>query len=199
MKIHTEFTADNMKRPDSNAETHLWNSFKSGEPKALEIIFKAHFQYLFDYGMSITKQEELVKDCIQDTFAYLWEKRQNLSKIRSIRVYLIVSLRRTLLKALDKQARFILVQKEIGQEQAYETLSFEDLLIIKEKEANEKRTLTTAIQKIPARMREALNLKIYQKLPYKEIAVIMNVRPQVARNYVSEAFKHLRDILSVKL
>lgn len=186
------------KRPDPNTESQLWNSFKNGESKALEIIFKVHFPYLYDYGIRITRQEELVKDSIQDMFAYLWEKRQNLSNVHSVRTYLIVSLRRTLFKAIEMQNKVTFALQEIGREQAYEMSSFDELLVVEEKSANEKKALKSAVQKIPDRMREALYLKTYQELSYKEIAVIMNVRPQVARNYVSEAYKRLRDLLVSK-
>ena len=67
---------------------------------------------------------------------------------------------------------------------------------LKDKSSAQKAALKSAFKQIPERMREALYLKTYQQLTYKEIALIMRVRPQVARNYVSEAFKRLRDILS---
>jgi len=59
----------------------------------------------------------------------------------------------------------------------------------------EEAALQQALNKIPSRMREALYLKTYQGLSYKEIAVVMKMSSQVARNYVSEAFHRLRVIV----
>ena len=161
----------------------------------METLFKEHFSYLFDYGMKLTKQEELVKDCIQDMFTYLWEKRQRLAKAHSVKAYLIVSLRRNLLKALKKQNKGEMFLQALFVKQSPDNTAFEELLIYEEKAIEDKEMFKSAFKQIPDRMREALYLKTYQEHTYKEIASIMGVRPQVARNYVSEAFKRLREIL----
>lgn len=176
----------------------MWDSFTKGEPESLESIFRMNYPYLIDYGLRMIKHEDLVKDCIQDMFAYLWEKRQTLSKVHSIRAYLIVVLRRTLLKAKESQSKMQLVLQEIVYEYEDRILPFDDLLIKKEKEETQKQALKTAIQEIPERIREALYLKTYQQLSYNEISDIMGVRNQVARNYVSGALKRLQEIIKIK-
>lgn len=87
-------------------------------------------------------------------------------------------------------------QQEYAIKQTTEAFSFEDLIVFAEKDKAEKRVLKNAVKKIPARMREALYLKTYDGLSYREIADIMQVRPQVARNYVSEAYRRLRKLLT---
>ncbi len=177
------------------SESLLWENFQKGDSKALEKIFKQNYLLLFDYGMRMTRQEELVKDCIQDIFAYLWEKRENLSQVQSIRAYLIASFRRMVLKAIEQQSKKTHALESMKQELIPVISSFEDLLVLNEETSYKRQRLQVAIQKIPERMREALYLKTYQELSYDEISNIMKVRPQVARNYVFEAFKRLRQIL----
>ncbi len=176
-------------------ERQVWGRLKRGDAKALEFLFRAYYSYLFDYGLKLAREEELVKDAIQELFSYIWEKRRNLSAVDSIKAYLFVSLRRLLLSTLSKQRRQKTAHQEFTVEQIADTFSPEDLMIFAEQEAFEQKRLRCAFEKIPARVREALYLKTYNNLTYKEISEIMNVRPQVVRNYLSEAFRRVRAVL----
>lgn len=167
---------------------------REGDQEALAALFRRHYAILYDYGLKLSQQEELVKDGIQEVFAYIWEKRQGLAAVDSVRAYLLVSLRRHLLKALAKQQQLQESRQQFELLEGGEYFSPEDLLVMQEKGEAESRALQKALKEIPLRVREALYLKTYDGLSYREIAIIMNVSPQVARNYVSEAFHRLRAI-----
>lgn len=178
------------------AEQQLWQQMRTGDEQALAVLFRRHYAMLYDYGLKLTRQEELTKDGIQDLFAYLWEKRKTVAPADSARAYLLVALRRHLLKALAQQDKRQASHEVFDRQQEQENFSCEDLLVLRETEAAERRALNHALQVIPSRLREALYLKTFDGLPYRDIAAIMQVSPQVARNYVSEAFSRLRVILS---
>jgi len=55
--------------------------------------------------------------------------------------------------------------------------------------------LEQALDTLSDRRREALYLRFYHGLRYREIADVMNIQHQSARNYVSEALIHLRTML----
>lgn len=178
---------------ESAAASELWRRLIKGDASALEQLFRAHYPLLFDYGLKLTRQEEMVKDGIQEIFAYIWDRRRMLANAESVRAYLLVSLRRHLLQALARQQKQHSLHEELSINQVEEAFSVEDLIIFAETEDAEKAAFKKAVSEIPARLREALYLKTYDGLSYKEIADIMHVKPQVARNYVSEAFHRLRD------
>ncbi len=183
-------------RQKQASDSRLWEQMKNGNEHALEILFKRHYPMLYDYGIKLANNQEFVKDSIQEVFAYIWEKRETLSAIDSVPPYLMISMRRKLFDFIKKENR----QNDSYQYLEYtfpqSTFSTEELWIINEEEEERKKTLKTALSKIPPRMSEALYLKKFSGLSYKEIASIMNVSPQVARNYVSEAFQRLRSILN---
>lgn len=176
-------------------ERQAWMRLREGDTEALEVLFRNYYTLLFDYGVKLANEDELVKDAIQEVFLYIWETRRNLSIVDSVKAYLLVSLRRLLLNILGKQQRQRKAHQEFTMEQIADTFSLEDLIIFAEQEASEQKRLRSAFKDIPPRMREALYLKTYDGLTYKEIAEIMNVRPQVVRNYLSEALQRLRSIL----
>ncbi len=175
---------------------HLWQAITHGKPEALEELFKSHYAALFDYGIRLCGQEELVKDSIQEIFAYIWEKRAKLSLPHSVKAYLLVSLRRVVLKTIETRARHEVAHKEFGNLENQQAFSSENLMIYAEMARAEQRRLKQAFERIPVRMREALYMKTYDGLTYREIAQIMGISPQVARNYVSEAFKRLRVLIT---
>ncbi|RMD64903.1 sigma-70 family RNA polymerase sigma factor [Candidatus Parcubacteria bacterium] len=177
-------------------DRRLWENLRQGDSRALEQLFQTHYTALFDYGLKLAGQSELVKDAIQDLFIYLWEKRTTLANAASVRAYLLISFRRRLLSAIDRQREQRQALHEIAQERPDNAFSAEDSLIFAEVKESQKQALKKAFETIPARMREALYLKTYTCLSYAEIAQVMDVRPQVARNYVSEAFRRLRDLLA---
>lgn len=177
-------------------DKRLWEQMKKGDDEALATLFKRYYALLYDYGIKISHRQELVKDCIQDLFAYVWKKRSTLSMADSVPAYLIVSLRRLLLKSIERFDQKETVYQEFSQYQFDNAFSSEDILIRNEEIDAVKKVLQQAINKIPTRMREALYLKTYSELSYKEIAVIMQINSQVARNYVSEAFRRLRVIFT---
>lgn len=173
----------------------LWECVLNGDEQALEQLFRRHYPLLYDYGIKLSQQVELTKDSIQEVFTYIWEKRSHLTKVDSIPAYLLVAFRRHLLNALMGNRKLQATYEEFSKFQEAESFSFEDLIILREIEDSRKQALHAALRQIPPRIREALYLKTYGSLTYQEIAKIMNISPQVARNYVSEAFHRLRLIL----
>jgi RNA polymerase sigma factor (sigma-70 family) len=183
-------------RDDMAAERELWQQMRAGDEQALATLFRRHYAMLYDYGVKLARQAELAKDGIQEVFAYIWEKRETISAVDSARAYLLVALRRHLLKALEQQNKQYAFHQEFDLQRDRQNFSHEDFLILQETEKAESEALNRALQEIPPRVREALYLKTFNGLPYRDIAAIMQVSPQVARNYVSEAFSRLRTILS---
>ena len=180
----------------SQEERLLWGRMREGDEQALANLFRSHYAILYDYGMKLARHEELVKDGIQEVFAYIWEKRAGVSPVDSVRAYLLVSLRRHLLKTLARQRLEEEFSQQLDVEESPQSFSPEDLLLLQEKDEADHQVLVQAFQEIPPRLREALYLKTYDGLTYREIATIMNISHQVARNYVSTAFHRLRELLS---
>lgn len=177
-------------------DERLWQLVRKGKPEALSLIFKSKYEMLFNFAFSLCHNEELAKDSIQEMFIYLWEKRSQLSEVVSVRAYLLASLRRLIIKSIKKKKTEEDKNKAIIDELPKEAFSPLDMIIIRECNEQTELRLKKALEAIPDRIREALYLKTYSNLSYKEISVVMSISSQVARNYVSEAFHRLRKFFS---
>ncbi|HHL72889.1 MAG TPA: sigma-70 family RNA polymerase sigma factor [Bacteroidetes bacterium] len=175
----------------------LWQAMLNGDEQALATLFRLHYAMLFNYGMKIIPRRDLVKDSIQDLFVYLWEKRRTISPVHSVQAYLLACLRRRLVTAAEAERKTRHAARELNSGAEMVVFSAEDLIIERREHAARSARLQQALHKIPSRMYEALYLKKFQGLSYDEISEIMKVTPQVAKNYVFEAVKRLRQMLNI--
>ncbi len=183
------------KHPDQlEKDRHLWKKLGKSDERAFEVLFRTHYPFLYDYGMRLVSEQEMVEDGIQEVFSYLWDKRRQLSEVQSVRAYLLVSLRRKLSQMIRRQENRELTHENFIYFFEQETTSLEEDLIRNEQQELRKRKIEEVFQQIPGRMRETLYHKKINGLSYKEISKIMDISPQVARNYVTEAFRRVKKI-----
>ncbi|WP_165824077.1 RNA polymerase sigma factor [Pseudochryseolinea flava] len=169
-----------------------WTSFKSGNKEAFNFIFNSYVKVLYAYGDKITKDKALVQDCIQDLFIDLWRRRESLGETDSIKFYLFKSLRRSLLRKLAGEAKFI--KKNVSENDYPFAVEFSvEQQLIQDQFSQERfQHLSNALEKLSNRQREAIYLKFYQKLSSQEIADTMGIDITSCYNLISRAVESLR-------
>jgi RNA polymerase sigma-70 factor (ECF subfamily) len=88
-----------------NTDTSLFVAVKKGDKDALSILFLRHYDHLFHYGIRINSNKELVEECIQELFLYIFESHDRLGVIKNEKAYLFSSLRRRVLEKIKKARR----------------------------------------------------------------------------------------------
>lgn len=83
----------------------LWNKFRNGNTDAFGELMRTHYPDLFNYGTRLTRNAELVKNCIQDLFLALWVHRLTISETSFVKYYLLKNLRYSLTKAVSQTRR----------------------------------------------------------------------------------------------
>ena len=68
-------------------------------------LYDKHVDSLFSFGSKFTSDRELIKDCIQDVFVKLFNKKEALDKVCNIESYLYVSLRNRINDEFRRQVR----------------------------------------------------------------------------------------------
>ena len=167
--------------------------FKGGDEAAFIIIYQDYCNLLFNYGCQFCQDEELIKDCLQDFFVYLREKRKNLGDTTSIKLYLMKAFKRRVIDYLNKhqkqnkkQAEFLLFQFPIE-------MSSEDIYIKNQLEEEEIITLKKALESLDVKEREAIYYFYYEKLTYEQIAIILEFsHVSSARRLIYRALGKLR-------
>lgn len=179
---------------DKHTDSQLWNRLKQGDHAALELIYRNEMGFLYNYGKKLNKDAAEVEDAIQELFIELWEKREGLSDTDHIRPYLTVAIKRKLVRKIQKRQKTQLYDND---EDIIKQEIIDDSIHIRLDEKHPQSNLVAdAIQQLSKRQQEIIYLKYYGGMDYEEIAEIMNMNYQSARNLVSRAITAMSKKLS---
>lgn len=170
-----------------------WQRFRQGDQEALSSLFLSHYDKLYRYGLRLYADEDVVKDCIQELFLKLWHRRQSLADVREVTPYLYKSLRRCLVDALRQgPARFRLFNSH-DEARLEVSFSHEEFLISQQIDADQRQQLTTALNALTKRQREAIHLRYFEGFEPGQIAQIMDLNEQSVYNLLHRSIRVLRD------
>lgn len=177
-------------------DTDLWASLLKGDNDALDKIYKAHFQSLFQYGMRMLHHEEEVRDCLHNLFVKIWENRKSLNQTDHIRYYLISSLRNIIINHRNKESKYEKI--EASDETVFDLKFTVESEYIQKEEINEKTLqLAQAMNQLTARQKEIIYLKYFEELDYNQIAEILDLTTKGAYKLSARALDALREIMQV--
>tara|TARA_R110002124_G_scaffold89310_7_gene228397 strand:+ start:1062 stop:1640 length:579 start_codon:yes stop_codon:yes gene_type:complete len=175
-----------------------WRQFLKGDMEAFEKVLNIHFKDLFYYGSKFSKNQEFVKDAIQDLFLNLWEKRGNLSDDIPVKAYLMASLRRIMHRSALVQTKIPGIPLEANSQVFEVELSIEHKWIEQESTEQRAQKIKTSIEELPARQKEVIYLKYFQELNRSQISEIMGVSPQTVSNLLQIALGQLKKHFKVE-
>jgi RNA polymerase sigma factor (sigma-70 family) len=177
-------------------DLEIWKSYKRGDESAFIYIYERHFWSLLNYGLNFVANRELVKDCIQDMFIEIREKRKTISDTDSIKPFLFRILRRKIMRCINKYSRLQEVEMLPVHEKFQITASYEQKLIEHQISKNQIKLLQEALLKLSPKEREAISHFYFEGYSYQQITEIMGYScVKTARSLVYKAMSSLKKIL----
>ena len=163
---------------DDKQDLKIWNDFKDGHHSAFTLIYNQHIDLLYAYGTKICSDDNLVKDCIQEVFIKLFERRDQIRNLGSIKFYLFKSLKNSLIDSLSlhKKMRGVSEDIEFGIE-----YSAEKYWIDNEIGDSQKKKIQNALNKLTSKQKEIIYLRYNQGLSFAQIADILGVNAGSAK------------------
>jgi RNA polymerase sigma factor (sigma-70 family) len=169
-----------------------WKLFLGGNKDALSQIFLDFHDDLFNYGMKLAGESDLIKDCIQDLFLKLWKNRSNLDSVQVIKPYLLKSLRHHIQDSIQLRKSRHFVDFESMFEVVY---SHEDFLIDEQVTQEVRKKVVDALNQLSPRQREAIYLRYFEDLDFETIAQVMEMNVQSVRNIIHRGMQVMRDLM----
>lgn len=169
----------------------LWDSLRKGNDIAFSTLYKKYVQSLFNYGMHIHPNRDLIKDCIQELFIKFWEKRESLGSIEKVSFYLFRSFKNLLFHKIEISSKKSPLTQDLIDQMAPE-LPVENFYINSEMVDQRIIRLKKAVLLLTDRQREVILLRFFQGFEAKEIAEIMNLSIPGVHNLLSLTIKSLR-------
>ncbi|MEN7547671.1 sigma-70 family RNA polymerase sigma factor [Rapidithrix thailandica] len=177
-------------------DEQLWRAFKQGDKNALSEIYYAQYEYLFNYGLKISREEDLVKDCIHELFCELIRKKQNLGNTDSIRFYLFKAFKRKLLKEIRKGSKLVSSESTLQENHDFSVeFSFEEQLIRQEMSEAQQQKLKHELGNLSKRQKEVIFLKFYADLSNQQIGEVMALNDQSVRSLLYKTLKKLKELM----
>lgn len=179
------------KEHNRSLENDIWIKLQNGDQDALAYFFKRYYSLLFNYGLKMTRDEELIEDTIQDVFFRLWNKRKRKHDVGSPKAYILRSFRN---KVLDRLAAEMKSQSFDSFDLIHEAESVQERIMAEELLLETHRKVDRGMDSLPARQREIIYLKFYKDMDYQEISEVLGINYQSVRNATHSAIKSLRKI-----
>lgn len=177
-------------------DVFIWNEFLAGNDRAYEFIYKKYARILFTYGLTLTDQQDLVKDCIQDIFVHIYENRKSLGTTNNIRRYLTSSLKNSILMAFRKQNSYNKYKNSIDEDDWADNDTVIDKIISSEEEMAQKAIVDNIWSIITARQKEIVYYRYVEGLSLTEIAELQNMDYQSVANIIHRAIKKIKKFYS---
>ena len=173
--------------------TLYWNCFLSGDDDALSMVYQETYQHLFSFGTTLTQDTELVKDCIQDVFVWLLQKKEHLASVKNVKVYLLSALKNTMLDAFKKQH----VHKKFIDSYDLEhpiDVSEEERIITQETDSALRETIAKYKLALTKRQQEIIHYRFVDELTIEEIATLLNINYQSVANIIQRSVKKIKNL-----
>ena len=183
-----------MMEQTNNSTDTLLASFQAGNMAAFSQLYNLHINVLFNYGLKLTIDKELLKDCIHDIFVKLYTKKEELGTIDNLKSYLFISLKNKLCDELRK--RMYMSDTAIEDVNAVAPTDVEDDYMEEEQRKNEFSLVKRLLDQLSPRQREALTLYYIEEKKYEDICEIMNMNYQSVRNLMHRGLTKLRSLAS---
>ena len=182
-----------MKEDALPLELHWLKQLQQGDELALSLLMKKYYTDLYNYAIKFSPDEALAKDCIQEVFISLWQRRDTAAGILCPRYYLLRAVKNKMLKSLHAKNR----HAALTDAQEYDfspEFSIERTIIEKQVSEEKAEKLRKTLLSLTKRQKEVIYLKYYQYLDNAQIAELMNISRQSVYNLLHETIQKLKTV-----
>lgn len=175
--------------PGENSHSN-WDELRKGNADALLGLYREHYVGLMNYGLKLTGDHQLVKDCITNMLLNLHRKHKQLPGVSNLRSYLLTCLRNEIMSNARQQQRMDEIERSAAGEDR--ELPYEEYLVNLQTEQQDKERLTRALSTLSPREKELLCKRFFEDCSYDEIAGACGITKRTAYNIINAALKRLK-------
>jgi RNA polymerase sigma factor (sigma-70 family) len=183
-----------MKECSVKLETDLLQRLQQNDEEALASLMDMYYDNLYNYAARFTKDDGLIKDCIQEVFISLWQRRETADTILSPKYYFLRAIKNKVLKAVTKNNHKATSDHLQDEYDFFHEFSIEQVIIEKQVSDEKAGKLRKVLSLLSKRQKEIIYLKYYQYLDHGQIAELMNISRQSVYNLLHEAIHKLRSL-----
>ena len=174
----------------------LWDEVCDGNQRAYSRIHHELYPKLLICIKRFTKNDEIAINILQDIFIQLWLKKESIGRIDNVEGYFHTVMRYMCINYLKKSNALKIKTEAINfmELQNFTENSIEFTITQREISLMQRKTIDRALNKLPARQREIVQLRFYESLNCMEIVKLTGIQYQSVINIMYRAFQTLRDL-----
>lgn len=166
-------------------ETALLRQLAEGSESAFEAIYNKYADSVRQFIVQYIKSPELADDLSQEVFMKLWEKRTQLSEIKSLKAYLFIMARNHSLNTLKRAANEDVLMAEMIRHYPMASNDAQDELLLKEY----KKHLHCILDSLPPKTREVFYLCRECEKSYEEVATLLGISMNAVKKHMVRSMK----------
>lgn len=159
---------------------------KKEADEAFKVIYKRYSNRIFAYALKVLNDNDAADDIFQETFIKFYQAARDQKKRGSLQGFLITITRNLCLNYKRDKKNNVEVED-------YHVTVDDDFFDFKHEKQN---IIKKAINRLEDDYKEALVLRVYEGLAYKEIADICKISEENARKRVFRAKKKIKEFLT---
>ena len=164
-------------------DADLLTRLKNDDRSAFEVMYRRHWQQLYDFAFMKTHDANVAEEIIQDLFVTIWEKR-TLLQIANLRSYLFTSVRN---RVIDHYKEKVFAELDnIEPPQAPEYSFF-----LEELEA----TMRDSIARLPVKTQRIFLLNRFEGHTVREISAELNLPERTVEYHITQALRIMKTLL----
>lgn len=178
-----------------NTEKLIVAQLKCGNEDAYKYIYDHHYVLLCHVANQYVKDSFLAETIVGDVIFHLWEIRDSLNIITSIRSYLMKAVRNRCMDYLNsghekKEVSFSILLPEDMPEEGYLLSDNYPLGTLLERELENE--IRMAIEKLPAECRRVFEKSRFEEKKYEEIAEELGISINTVKYHIKNALAFLQ-------
>lgn len=178
------------------ADKRLAGAIRAGDEDAFEALFFKYYQPLWRFACGYVDSTAIAEDLVQDVYATIWEKREQLETVGNIRSYLYRAVKN---QALDWRKHEAVIEK---YEQQIDLQLYDEPYETGPSHAAREgftEAAQNAIENLPDHTRHIYKMSRSEGFTYPEIAHILDISVKTVESHISRALRMLRKRLAAYL
>lgn len=164
-------------------DKHLWENIKKGSKTDLKQLHDLYFNHLCLYAYKSGQNQEVLEELVSDCFIKLWENRKTIDIKTSVKHYIFLMLRNSIIDYQRKKKFFTQSLNDISEPAGEDVFD----------EQKDYAVLYSALEKLPEQRRRILELAVFESLSYNQIAEKLQISRNTVKTQISRAYRFLKE------
>jgi RNA polymerase sigma-70 factor (ECF subfamily) len=161
----------------------IWGNIVKDDVDALRLLHDKYYHSMWLWASKFIQDDKTSEELVSDCFIKLWSHRKNIVIERSVKSYIYLMLRNSLVSHVRSSRKQFMVDSDqvpdVPDEETINTLDF-------------YADLYRAISKIPEQRRRILELAVFESLTYREISSQLNISINTVKTQMGRAYQFLK-------